>query len=48
MYKASHLRDYKDYMCQEKEEEEDLSALKIVWMHQYKDLRITLKRAKID
>ena len=26
-----------DYMCQEKQEEEDLLALKIVWMYQYKD-----------
>ena len=33
-------------MCQEKKEEENLAALSNAWMHQYKNLRTTLKRTK--
>ena len=36
--KDLHLSDDIDYMCQEKEEEES-PALKIAWMHQYKDTK---------
>ena len=35
-------------MCQEKKEEEDTPALKIVLMHRYKDLKTTLKSAEQD
>ena len=41
--KVLRPRDIIDYKCQEKEEGEDLPALK---MHQYEDSRTTLKRAK--
>ena len=37
-----------DYMCQEKKEEDDSPALRIVPMHQYEDSKTTLKRAKKD
>ena len=39
---------YKVYMCQEKKKkkEDNLPALKIAMLHQYKDSRNTLKRAK--
>ena len=47
MHKALHPKDDGDYRYQEKEEE-DLPELKIVWIHQYKDSRTTLKRAKKD
>ena len=30
-----------DYKCQEKKEEEDLSAMKIALTHQYNDLKTT-------
>ena len=50
MHKALHSRDDIDrlYVCQKKKKEEDSQALKIVWMHRYKDMRTTLKRAKKD
>ena len=35
-------------MCQEKKKEEDLPALKIVWIHQYEDSGTTLKRTKTN
>ena len=35
-----------DYTCQEKKEEEDLPELKTTLMHQYNDLRTTLKTAE--
>ena len=47
MHKALHLWDDRDCMCQEKEVEDSL-ALKIALMHQFKDLRKTLKRPKKD
>ena len=37
-----------DYMCQEKKEEEDLPALKMVLMHQYNNLKITCKSEEED
>ena len=51
IHKALHQIDDEDYICQRKEaeaeaEEEDSSVLKIAWMHQYEDLKTTLKRAK--
>ena len=48
MHKALYPRDDIDYMCLEKNKEEDLVALKIAWMHQYKDLKTIFKRAKKD
>ena len=33
MYKALQPKGDTDYRCQEKNEEEDLHALKIAWMH---------------
>ena len=33
-------------MCQEKKEEEDSPALKLASIHQYEDLKTTLKKAK--
>ena len=44
-HKALDLRGYVDYMSQEKKEEEDSPALKIVWKHQYDDSKTILKRA---
>ena len=38
MHKALHPRDNVDYICQEKEEEKDLPALKTVSTLQYNDL----------
>ena len=35
-------------MCQEKYDEEDLPALKIMWMYQHKDSKTTLKKTKKD
>ena len=35
-----------EYMCQENKEGEDSPALRIALIHQYKDSRNTLKRAK--
>ena len=49
MHKPLHLRDVIDGLyVSRKEGEEDLTALKIVWMHRYKDLRTMLKRTKKD
>ena len=49
MHKVFYQRDdIEETMCQEKNVEEDLPVLKIVWMHQYKDLKITLERVKKD
>ena len=45
MYKALHPRDY---MFQEKREEEDLPALKTVLMHQYNDSKTIYKNTKED
>ena len=46
---CNYIREmtYTDYMCQEKGEE-DSPALKIVYLHQYENLRTPLKRAKKD
>ena len=46
MHKALHPRDNIDYTCQEKKKKnEDWPALRIVFLSQYKDSRIALKRA---
>ena len=45
MHKAEQSQ--RQIMCQVKEEE-DTPALKIAWMHQYMDLKTTLKREKND
>ena len=46
MNKALHLRDDIDDMCQENKEEEESLAMKIEWMHEYKELKTSLKRGK--
>ena len=49
MHRALHLEMTKiDYMYQEKKEEEDSPALKIVSTDHWKNTRIMLKRAKKD
>ena len=37
-----------DYMCQEKKEEEDLSALKKALTHRYNNLKTTYKSVEED
>ena len=37
-----------DYLCQEKNEEEDLLAMKTVLMHQYNDLKTAYKSVEED
>ena len=48
MHKALHPRDDRQSICQEKKEKEDPSALKILLMNQYEDLKTTLKSANKD
>ena len=33
-----------DFMCQEKKEKKDSPALKIAWIHQYKDSKTKFKK----
>ena len=46
MHKALYPRGDIDYTGQDQKEEEDTLALRIAKMHQYKDSKTTLKRAK--
>ena len=48
MHQALRSRDDLDYICLEKKEEENLPALGIAQIDQYKDLRSTLKISKED
>ena len=41
MHKALHPKNNIDYICEEKQKEEDLSALKIASMHRYDDSKTT-------
>ena len=45
VHKDFHLRDDIVCICQEKNEEENLPALKIALINQHAESRITLKRA---
>ena len=48
MHKVLHTRDNIDKLYKSKKEDEDSSTLRIASMHQYKDSRNTLKRAKTN